>query len=137
MLYAPGSAAERAIIGPPVGRRSATEAATVAVIGNKLDRLTALVESVPVPVRRSPVRENAPVPTPKPVLPQAPTVRELAAMSVDDFRQWSVLRWSTAFDHARPGGSPYARSGDGAHPVVMPFLSGDGPAPVVSGPGAA
>jgi hypothetical protein len=96
---------------------------TVVELGGKLDRLTALVESVPA--RRVPVRENAPTPTPtpEPAPVEVPTAAEMAAMSPEAFREWSAIRWSGAFDHLAAG-SPYSRAYGTPGPLLT--VRGDG-----------
>lgn len=110
MLYKPGSPQEREIIGPPVARRPATEAATVAVLGSKLDRLTALVENF----QPSSALVTAPTPMSDAVAPVDAIEPDLspeamAKMTAAEFRTMSALRWSDAFGHL-DGGSPYSRA---------------------------
>jgi hypothetical protein len=103
------------IIGPPVARKvrpRVAEAATVAVLGGKLDTLTGLIERAASAYM--PITESAPAPVSGPAPVEVPevTAADLAKLTPEEFRELSSLRWSKSFEHLS-GGSPYARGGYG------------------------
>jgi hypothetical protein len=85
--------------------RPRVQAFTVTELGGKLDALTGLIERATSAY--TPIRENAPTsePAPEPAPVAVPTAAELAAMGPEAFREWSTVRWSTAFDHVGAGSS--------------------------------